>query len=90
MTTRFAPLSPRKSKGVYTLRAQDKPVSYSTVRNVVKEVVYKIGENPKLFCTHSFRAGGASAAANAGVPDRMFKRHGRWRSETCKDMYVKR
>ena len=27
--------------------------------------------------THSLRSGGATAAANAGVPDRRFKRHGR-------------
>jgi len=38
---------------------------------------------------HSLRAGGASCAANAGIADRLFKRHGRWVSETAKDMYVK-
>lgn len=38
---------------------------------------------------HSFRAGGAMSAANAGVPDRMFKRYGRWQSENAKDGYVK-
>ncbi|KAL5497418.1 hypothetical protein EMCRGX_G013885 [Ephydatia muelleri] len=38
---------------------------------------------------HSLRAGGATAAANAGVPDRLFKRHGRWKSESAKDGYVK-
>ena len=32
---------------------------------------------------------GATAAANAKVPDRIFKRHGRWRSENAKDGYVK-
>ena len=37
----------------------------------------------------SLRSGGATAAANAGVHDRLFKRHGRWRSETAKDGYVK-
>ena len=40
------------------------------------------------FCaidTHSLRSGGATAAANAGVPDRRFKRHGRWASESAKD-----
>lgn len=25
----------------------------------------------------------------AGIPDRMFKRHGRWQSENAKDGYVK-
>ena len=38
---------------------------------------------------HSFQAGGATAAAAAQVPDRLFKRHGRWRSENAKDGYVK-
>ena len=35
------------------------------------------------------RSGGATAAANANVPDRIFKRHGRWKSENAKDGYVK-
>ena len=30
---------------------------------------------------HSLRAGGATSAANAGIADRLFKRHGRWASE---------
>ena len=38
---------------------------------------------------HSLRSGGATAAANAGIPDRFFKRHGRWLSESAKDGYVK-
>ena len=28
-------------------------------------------------------------AANFGVPDRLFKKHGRWRLETAKDGYIK-
>lgn len=48
-----------------------------------------IGLNKKQFGLHSLRSGGASAAANAGVPDRFFKRHGRWKSENAKDGYVK-
>ena len=38
--------------------------------------------------THSLRGGGATAAANAGVPDRLFKRYGHWASESAKDGYV--
>ena len=41
------------------------------------------------YCLHSLRSGGASAAANNGINDRMFKRHGRWVSENAKDGYVK-
>ena len=36
--------------------------------------------------THSLRSGGATAAANGGVPDRLFKRHGRWASESAEDV----
>ena len=33
---------------------------------------------------YSLRSGGATAAANAGVPDRLIKHHGRWKSESAK------
>ena len=49
----------------------------------------ELGLDPKQFGLHSLRGGGASAAANAGVPDRWFKRHGRWISENAKDGYIK-
>jgi hypothetical protein len=46
------------------------------------------------FGLHSLRSGGATTAANAtaanaGVNDRLFKKHGRWRSENAKDGYVR-
>ena len=41
-----------------------------------------------LFSTHSLRAGGSSAAANAGVLDKVFQRHGRWKSVSAKNGYV--
>lgn len=31
----------------------------------------------EVFCLHSLHVG-ASAAANTGIPDGLFKRHGRW------------
>ena len=37
---------------------------------------------------HSLRAGGATAAANLGVNDRLFKKHGRWKSEKVKNGYI--
>ena len=48
----------------------------------------RIGLSSRDFGLHSLRAGGATAAANAGVPDRLFKRHGRWLSDRAKDGYV--
>ena len=38
---------------------------------------------------HSLRAGGATKAADTGVEDRLFKRHGHWKSESAKVGYVK-
>ena len=59
------------------------------MRELILEKLSAIGLDSRKFGLHSLRSGGASAAANAGVPDRMFKRHGRWRSENAKDGYVK-
>ena len=63
-------------------------LSYTICRDVLLKKIADVGLDPKSFSWHSFRSGGASAAANGGIPDRMFKRHGRWRSENAKDGYV--
>ena len=58
----------------------------------LKELVWgklaEVGYEVEHFSLHSFRAGGDTKAANAGLPDRLFKRHGRWKSESAKDVYV--
>ena len=64
-------------------------ISYTRVRELITSKFRQLGYDPSNFGVHSFRSGGATAAANAGVPDRMFKRHGRWKSESAKDGYVK-
>ena len=63
-------------------------LSYTRCREVLLKKIADVGLDPKSFSWHSFRSGGASAAANGGISDRMFKRHGRWRSENAKDGYV--
>ena len=42
-----------------------------------------------LYGTHSFRSRRAAKAANSGVGERVFQRHGRWKSVSAKDGYVK-
>ena len=59
------------------------------MRDLFRKKLADLGFPPNEFGLHSLRAGGATAAANAKVPDRMFKRHGRWKSENAKDGYVK-
>ena len=76
------------TKQGYRLRASG-GISYTRVRELLLEKLEAVGLDPKLFGLHSLRSGGASAAANAGVPDRLFKRHGRWLSENAKYGYVK-
>jgi len=48
-----------------------------------------IGLSRRDYGLHSLRARGASAAANAQVTDRLFERHGRWKSDKAKDGYIK-
>ncbi|CAH3179882.1 unnamed protein product, partial [Porites lobata] len=45
--------------------------------------------HPSKFSDHSFRSGGATSAANLNVPDRLFKVHGRWKSDSANDGYVR-
>ena len=77
-----------KCKSGHKFVAINRPVSYSTIREYFKVNLKDIVPDILLFSTHSLRAGGASAAANAGVQDRLFQRHGRWRSVAAKNGYV--
>ena len=63
-------------------------LSYTTMRKLFKKKMKELGYPAEVFGFHSLRAGGASAAANAGMSDRLFKRHGRWRSDNAKDGYI--
>ena len=82
----FQLLSISKTKCGYKPRS--KGLSYSRLRELVLEAFKDIVPDISAIGTHSLRSGGATAAANAGVPDRLFKRHGRWASESAKDGYV--
>ena len=58
---------------------QSGSLSYTRMRELFLNKLSALGFDAKQFSLHSLRAGGASAAANAGIPDRLFKRHGRWK-----------
>lgn len=47
------------------------------------------GLDSTRFGLHFLRFGGCTAAANYGDQDRLFQRHGRWRTEKAKDRYTK-
>ncbi|MEW8548362.1 MAG: hypothetical protein AB2693_33070 [Candidatus Thiodiazotropha sp.] len=65
-----------------------KALSYSTVRSIFLHKLSELGLNPNDYGLHSMRSGGATISANNGTIDRLWKRHGRWTSETAKDGYV--
>ena len=63
-------------------------ISYTSAYELVKDALRGLADVSK-FSLHSLGAGGATSSANARIPDRLFKRHGRWASENAKDDYVK-
>ena len=62
--------------------------SYTRVRELMKQQLSSIGLDAAKFGMHTFPAGEATAAANAGVPDCLFKRQWRWHCESAKDGYI--
>lgn len=77
------------TKSGYKVRKANKKMSYTNLRELFMEALEPHVEDIRHYCLHSLRSGGATVAANNGVRDRMFKRHGRWMSESAKDGYVK-
>ena len=77
------------TKSGYCIRSDGKHLAYSNLRQLFLDAFKPLVKDINQYCLHSLRAGGATAAANMGIPDRMFKRHGRWVSESAKDGYIK-
>ena len=83
----FRPLV--KTKSSYKLIQKNKPISHTTFRDQLTKSLQNVVPDPSVYGTHSFRSGGASKAANSGVSDRLFQRHGRWKSVAAKNCYIK-
>ena len=84
----FRGLTYHRKRKVYTLRKQNKGMSYTCTREVVLSAFASIGLSVVNFGTHSLRKGGATAASCHSVNDRLIKKHGRWSSEKSKDLYI--
>jgi hypothetical protein len=77
-----------KKSNMFKLRNSG-PISYTRARELLLNALALLGFDRSRFGLHSLRSGGATTAANDGVNDRLFKKHGRWRSEDAKDGYVR-
>ena len=84
----FRGLTYHRKKKLYTLRKQNKGMSYTCTREVVLNAFQSVGLKVSDFGTHSLRKGGATAASCHHVCDRLIKKHGRWASEKSKDLYI--
>ena len=60
------------------------PVSKATMRARLRRSLVGLGLCQSLYGLHSFRSGGATAAAVGGVPERLIKAHGRWVSDVVR------
>ena len=83
----FRSLHFQRATSTYSLRSTG--ISYTRTREIVLQAFAELGFPKRLFGLHSLRAGAAFAAVNAGVSDRLFKRHGRWKTDRAKDGYIK-
>ena len=68
-----------------------KPLADSTVRDIFNREIAPLCEGIEAgsYCLHSMRSGGASAAINNGVSERLIGKHGRWKSGFSRDRYLK-
>ena len=83
----FRPIS--SSSNRKCLVSVNKPICYLTYRESFKKSFRDIVPDISKFSTHSARSGGATLAANSGVPERNLQRHGRRASTSAKNIYVK-
>ena len=82
----FKPLF--KSKDGTKLINKNKKLSYTRTRECLVSKLKSVMGNVNLGL-HSLRSGGATTAANSNVNDRIWKKHGRWISDSSKDGYIK-
>ena len=84
----FRPVRLFKSTNSYKLYGVK--LSYTRCREIFKEYFKEIGVDHKLYCLYSLRSGGATSAVsyNPNLSERVLKLHGRWKSDTAKDLYI--
>ena len=78
----------KTSDGAMLISDGSRCLTYNRARDELAYYLECLGLERSVYGWHCLRHGGATAAAEAGVPDRLFKAHGRWQSEVAKDGYV--
>jgi len=79
-----------KGKVTTSLIKKNKKLSYTRARECIKKKLQSVDEARNLnIGLHSFRAGGATAAANNHADERLLQKHGRWSAAASKNRYIK-
>ena len=68
----------------FNLIFNDKHISSSTINDSLKKKLSLLGYVSSKYGLHSFRTGGVSISANNKTLDRLWQRHGRWKSVSTK------
>ena len=63
-------------------------ISYSRIRDIIKQKFGQFFANPRDLGTHSLRSGGISDPGLAHVPEKSLQRHGGWKLAHSKDKYI--
>ena len=69
--------------------SKTKGISKTTMSEIFQKNTASFRKEDENFGLHSLRSGGASSAANHGVPDRLISKQGRWASESARNGYIK-
>ncbi|CAC5388831.1 unnamed protein product [Mytilus coruscus] len=77
-----------KSRNSFSLRKKNVCLSYTRTREIVSTDLAEFGCSINDFGLQSCRAGRATAAAQNDISGRLFKMHGRWKSDRAKDGYM--
>lgn len=77
-----------RSNGISKLVTKNKKLSYTAAKQNIVNLLKTVAPDLNIGL-HSLRSGGATAAANASVNERCLQRHGRWKSVSSKNVYVK-
>ena len=72
----------------FSLHTKYKPISYSRIHGNFIKVLKAVNLDWRKYRLHSLRSSGTSLTAYNSVSDRLFKRHGRWKSDRTKDGYI--
>ena len=70
-----------KGNNQYIFWKENVPLYDTRTRELFIQAFKLIVSDIKSYVLHSLRSGGATSTCNFGVRGRLFKRHGRWRSE---------